>query len=443
MLVAMTATAPRLLTGTYPLWLSVDTSAQLSSSLGSFAVPLLALAVTGSPTQAGVIGAVGLLGRASSTLTGGTLADRHPRGTLLVIGGITGLLLALALTALSVAHALGFAVLLVLNLALNVRAGLFGPASDAALKDVVPLTALGRAQAANEGRDAVLSLGASPLGGVLLGVGPWLIGAAMTACQVLTTLCALVLRGRLPRGAAAGRAPGSETVPAAAPVAAPDALPDAVPAPAAGPVTPRGLLGALGWMWARRDLRGVLVLSTVVNLGFLLITTTTIYSLQQAGAAPVSIGLVSAGIGAGSLLGSLAAVPLVRRVPAGMLTVSGMALFTLGCAAVPLLNAPLALALVLAVAMLGVPALNAALLGYTMVITPSALLGRVSAVIQTAALGATPLAPLLAGTGLDTVGRTPTLLFGVALCAVATIATCCVRELRRLPAEAEWQAAAV
>jgi len=439
MLVAMTATAPRLLAGTYPLWLSVDTSAQLSSSLGSFAVPLLALSVTGSPTQAGVIGAVGLVGRASSTLTGGTLADRHPRGTLLVIGGITGLLLALALTALSLAHALGFAVLLVLNLALNVRAGLFGPASDAALKDVVPLTALGRAQAANEGRDAVLSLGASPLGGVLLGVGPWLIGAAMTACQVVTTLCALVLRGRLPRGVAAGKAPGSDTVP----VAAPDALPDAVPAPAAGPVTPRGLLGALGWMWARHDLRGVLVLSTVVNLGFLLITTTTIYSLQQAGAAPVAIGLVSAGIGAGSLLGSLAAVPLVRRVPAGVLTVSGMALFTLGCAVVPLLHAPLALALVLAVAMLGVPALNAALLGYTMVITPSALLGRVSAVIQTAALGATPLAPLLAGTGLDTVGRTPTLLFGVALCAVATVATCCVRELRRLPAEAEWQAAAV
>lgn len=47
----------------YLLWLASDTGSALGMSLQWFAVPLVALIVTNSPTQAGLITAIGQLGR--------------------------------------------------------------------------------------------------------------------------------------------------------------------------------------------------------------------------------------------------------------------------------------------------------------------------------------------------------------------------------------------
>ncbi|NKF31968.1 MFS transporter, partial [Pseudomonas sp. BGM005] len=52
-----------------------------------------------------------------------------------------------------------------------------------------------RAQAANQGRDAALQLAGGPLGGLLLGVGGWLVGVAMTVCHVVAAVTAGMLRG--------------------------------------------------------------------------------------------------------------------------------------------------------------------------------------------------------------------------------------------------------
>lgn len=463
-----TPSAPRRrgLGAAYAWWLASDTASALSTSLAGFAIPLLALGVTGSPAQAGVIGAVGLAVRALATAAGGVLADRHDRLRLMIAGGLIGIVLAVAFTVLTLGPALGFASLLAVNALLAARNGAFGTAASAALKDVVPASALGRAQASNQGRDAVIALGGAPLGGLLLGAGGWLVGAVMILCQLVATIAAGALRALRRRAAlpddAAGPAPESAGpgVPADAAAghgdptqagvtpATPAAGEPEAPgehAPSGSSSTPRRsaraeLAEACAWLWRRPDLRGALLVCTIVNLGFNAVVTTVIYSLQQGGTPPATIGLVSTGIGAGMLAGALAAPFLVAKVPAGLLTGLGLVLVTASTLALPWLHSPAAVGAVLAVGMAGTPALNAALLGYFMVATPSHLMGRATSVLDLFATGAMPLAPLLAGLGLALLGRGPTLLIGAGLCAVSAALALGTRQLRRLPAESGWVA---
>ena len=55
-------------------------------------------------------------------------------------------------------------------------------------------------------------------------------------------------------------------------------------------------------------------------------------------------------------------------------------------------------------------------------------------------MGATPLAPLIAGFGLTWLGRGGTILLGAGLCAIAALMAVTNRGLRSLPAEAGWAA---
>lgn len=413
----------------YPAWLVSDTATNLSSALTSFALPMLALMITDSPAQAGLIGALGLVARIVTTAMGGVLADRRSRVGLMILGGLCGLVLTLGFTLLALGGALTFATLLITNLLLNARTGLFGPAGSAALKEVVDERAIGRAQAANQGRDAVIALSGAPLGGVLLGVGGWLVGAAMLVCQGLAACFALLLRHTDPAGT-------RETKPLP-----PAAIDDArtAPRPHHGSGVAE-LAEAFRWLWSRRDLRGALLVCTIVNLGFNLGITTVLYSLQQEGVPTATIGLVSMGAGAGMLFGALAAPALVSRVPAGLLTVAGLTLGTAAIAALPLQDGAFGASCCLAFGMVATPALNAGLMGYFMVATPAPLMGRANSLLDLFAMGAMPLAPLLAGLGLDLWGRTPTLLLAAALCLVSALLALFTRSLRGLPVESRWAA---
>ena len=113
-------------------------------------LPLLALLITNDPAQAGIIGAAGLVARVLLTLAGGVLADRHRRIVLMLLGSLLGIVLAGAFTLLAIGDALTFTSLLVIDVLLAARSGLFDVAGESALKEIVPEEAMGRAQAANQ-----------------------------------------------------------------------------------------------------------------------------------------------------------------------------------------------------------------------------------------------------------------------------------------------------
>lgn len=412
----------------YLTWLTSDTATGLVAALATFAIPLIALAATRSPTLAGIIGAVSMVARLIATLIGGVLADRHDRIALMVVGGVIGLVLAATFTALAVTDALTFTTLLIISLLLSVRGGLFEVAGESAIKQIVPSAAMGRAQAANQARDAAIGLAGSPLGGVLLGVGAWLVGAAMVLTQSIALAAAALLR----RGE---RTPVVEAHTLRTQHDAHDAAAPPERTTSAWQEAKEGVV----WLFRRPDLRGVLLVATIVNLGFNAGVTTIIYALQVEGYSPAAIGGASAIVSAAMLAAAALGPFLVSRVGAGALTIASLALSTAGMLAVGQVTSFAAICAVLSVSVLGIPALNAALLGYMTVATPSRLLGRVNSAARVMSMGALPLAPLIAGFGLDWIGRTGTIAIAGLICAAAAVLAAASPSLRALPRESQWQ----
>lgn len=406
----------------YLTWLTSDTALGLSASIANFAIPLIALAVTGSPVQAGLIGAAAMVVRLVATLVGGVLADRHNRLVLMVMGCVIGVVLALVFAGLAAANLLTFVTLLLVNVLWSLRGGVFYVAGEAAIKEIVPDEAMGRAQAANQARDAALGLGGGPLGGALLGAGAWLVAAAMAACQFIALVTAMILRR------------GDAPTPKAAPVA------DGAPAQEGSPSGWDEAKAGIVWLFRRPDLRGVLIVATIINLGFNAGMTTVIYSLQLEGYSPQVIGGLSAAISAVMLVGAVAAPMVVARVKAGTLILAGLVMAAVGILALSLVQTIGGIVAVLAAGLLLIPGLNAGLIGYQVVATPSSLLGRVNSALGVTAMAAMPLAPIIAGFGLEWVGRTGTLMVAGAICLIAVVLTFATPSIRALPKESEWTA---
>jgi len=434
----------------YLTWLVSDTSKGLAGALFGFAIPLLALIVTNDPAQAGIIGGAGMVARLLMTLAGGVLADRHRRIALMLLGSLIGIVLAGGFTLLALGDAMTFGSLLVIDVLLAARSGLFDVAGESAIKEIVPDDAMGRAQAANQGRDAALQLAGGPLGGLLLGVGGWLVGAVMTLCHAIAALTAWML-GRQARRAGlvdTGAVDDNADDPNEAPrveggraVGGADDLGSGAPtAPATKPNAWAELREGFRWLLSRPDLGGVLLITTVINLGFNAAITTAIYALQQAGYSTLLIGTLSAAIGAVMLVGAVFSPLLVPRIKAGVLTIAGLSVASVGVIVLSMVTSPWAIGIVLGASVLLVPALNAGMMGYFMVATPSHLLGRANSAAGVLGMGAMPLAPLIAGFGLAWVGREWTLLLCAALCLASVALAVSNRALRALPVEAGWAA---
>src|SRR5690606_27187674 len=161
------------------------------------------------------------------------------------------------------------------------------------------------------------------------------------------------------------------------------------------------------------------------------------------GEAPWMIGLISTFMGAGMLLGSLAATSLIEKFRTGLLactclSVLGGAMFLIG------FNTSLPwMATMLLLSFLSVPALNAAVAGYFMAVIPQDMSGRASSLITFMALAAMPLAPLATGVGLEWLGMGPTLtLFGL-MVALAAVGAWLSPHIRNIPGTQSWELVAV
>lgn len=415
------ARPPRLLRQRdYLLWWVGDTSGALAASVYGFAVPLLTLLVTGEPALAGLVAAAGAAGRVAATLPGGVLADRHDRRRLMVFGGLLGAGLTGLLAGALLAGVLDVWWLLAANLAVGLRAGLFGSASNAALPAVVDRERLGSALSANQGRDAAIAMGAGPASGALLAAGPVLPLVAGAVGHLVAALSASRLRADLhPRAGEVGTG--------------------------APPPSRTGVLASaregLAWLWGRPALRTSVLVGTLLNLGVNAAVATTIYQQQQDGTSPATIGLVTTTIGVGMLLGSLVAPALLDRFPTGRLVVAGLLLAVAAFAVLPWVEGVPATLAVMGVGVLGAPVANAGLGGWFMAVVPRPLLGRAGSAVDLLSTAALPLAPVVAGCGLTLVGPQGTLAACAGVCLLAALMLVRDRQLRRLPGPAGWVAA--
>lgn len=398
----------------YRIWWLADTSALLAGNIYQFILPLLLLAATGSPAQAGLLAALGLLARASLTLTGGAMADRADRSRLIVLGGLCGAFISGALALAAFSGSLSAAVLCIGHILMELRGGFFGSVTNAALKDVVHPTQLGKAMAANQGRDSAISLGAAPLGGALLGLGAGAALLLVSLMQVASSIAGRLLSAPMKQAMRVHRAPENLE-----PLA-------------------RGAIAGLKWCLTRPQLRSLLILIVIVNLGTNGMVTTLIYGLQQRGEPAWLIGLISTTMGVGMLLGSLLAAKLIDSVPTGSLTCICLTTLGAGIILMGLGDSLWWMGSMLALAFFSVPALNAGAGGFFMAVIPQQMAGRASALITFMALLALPLSPLLAGLGIQAFGMGPTLIFFGSLVILSAIFAWLDPLVRKIPGTDQW-----
>jgi predicted MFS family arabinose efflux permease len=381
----------------------------LGTQVTTVAYPLLVLAMTHSPAQAGAVGFAATLPHLLFQLPAGVWLDRWNRKRAMIAADVVR---GAALASVAVAWWAGGLSVLQVGLVAFVEGSMFtlySAAEPAAVAHVVPDVQLSTALAQNEARTRGAALLGYPIGGLLFAVGravPFAFDAISYLASVLTLRA---IRADFQDAAPAERRPVWVE-----------------------------MREGLGWLWRQPLLRDSAILVAGSNLLFQAYVLVVIVLAQHRGASSTAVGLILAGAGAGGVAGALVAPAVQRRVSARTVVI--------GCnwvwaALVPLFAvAPNALALGAiwaAVAFVG-PIWNVVIGTFEILLTPDRLRSRVMSAELVLAFGAIPLGSLAAGLVLSVLSPRDSVLVlaGVMLLlAVAATLDPAIRRAPDLPAE--------
>lgn len=399
----------------YLTWLTGDLLLDMGRGIAGFAFPLMTLYVTDSAGAVGIVGLIQGAGMVMGMIPGGLLADRVDRRRMRIIGAFGGAVIQIALVGVLVTGVATVPLLSILGFGYSLWTSVLGGASGPMLKQIVHPRQLPRAVAVNEGRGAAVELGSGPAGGALLAVHLALPAVTLVLGQIGALISTLLLRD--------------------------DYRPRTVDA---APTRVRDdLTEALRWCLAQPIRLQLSVVAALVNLGTNGVILTVTLMLAAQGVPAAQIGLLSSVLAASILVGALFASWIVANVPTGLLTVGQLLLMAGIAVAVPFAPNMWVIATLYAAFGLGVPALNAASSGFFMHITPKRMLGRVQSLSGLMSMGLMPLAPAIAGWGIERAGATPTMAVFAAINVLAALIAVAGPHLRRVPVSSRWEKHAV
>ncbi|NNC11447.1 MFS transporter [Planctomonas sp. JC2975] len=398
----------------YLLLMTGKTGQLVGAGVAAFAVPLVAFAVTGSVFLAGVITAVAEVGVLVVTLPAGMIADRVDRRRLIIVCSAIGIALWASLAITDAAGALGGWQLAATLAAASAVAAFYGPAETASIRFVVRPEQLGSAMAAMQGRSAAASLAAAPLGGLLYGLSRALPFVAGILGYLVAGITALAVRAPL------NDPPSSEQASGAGSIA-------------------EGIRFVLGVPFLRL---GVVVFAAI-NLAFDGVVVGVNLHLVAAHTAPLAIAMVDVAVGITMIAGSVLAPTLVKRFPTGWLAVACLIPSGLGAVGMAVTDDYAGYIVWSCVMTAFIPTVNAGLLGYAAAITPLSLQARMSSVVMISSLAVAPIAPVIAGWALPTLGVPFTLGAFGALLLASTVALGVARSVRRIGRPGTWESDAL
>jgi predicted MFS family arabinose efflux permease len=392
--------------GDYLRLLSGQSISSLGSAMSTFVFTLLAMAITGSPVQAGLVGTAVALGGTLAGLPAGALVDRVSRRKVLLACGSAGTVLFGSVATAGWLDRLTIAHLVVVGFGSGVVHSFFSPAQNAALRQIVDPRDLGTAMAANHGREYFAGLVGAPLGGALYAVGR-VIPIALDAVSylVMTVLLATIRK------------------------------PLEAPAPEGGKHEPMlaSIRTGIKWLFRQPAIRVIALVATLLNFSANATLLVLILSLQQRGVPTSVIGLLETGIGVGGLLGAIAAPRIIGRFSTGWIAVVAGWVITLAFGATALSTHPAVLIGLLSIAIFLLPAVNSGLFGYQVMITPDHMQGRAESAFVFLANSTGPLAPLFGGFLLATLGTRSAVLILAGLLAVAAVLLTASGPIRDIP----------
>jgi MFS family permease len=346
---------------------SGQTLSTIGSESAALAYPLLVLALTHSPAQAGIVGFARIVPWALFGFIAGVAADRLDRKRVMIVSDVARAAAALSLVA---AYFAGHLTVLQIAVVAFVEGALyvfFNIAELGALRSVVPGRQLPAAAAAEQARWSTVSLVAPPLGGALFGVSRALPFVANALSYVFSLATLLAMRTPFQEARERDDTPVREQ-----------------------------LAEGLRWLWGHRFFRDCALLFSLTNLVYEALFLVLIVVGRREGLSGAEIGALFATFGVCTLAGSLLAPRIVRAVSMRVLLVAGFwlqlgfAVFLLKPSVYVLLAGSIPFAIF-------TPAANAAVIGYRTAMVPDRLTGRVGGVARTIALCAAAFGPLSAG----------------------------------------------
>lgn len=394
------------------LWTSQVVST-VGTRVTSIAYPLLVLALTGSPAQAGLVVFAQTLPYLLVSLPAGALVDRWDRKRLMIACEAGR---AAALGSVALALAVDRATVTQLVVVAFVEGTLFiffDLAEGAALPQLVAADQLPAAQAQNQARVQGADLVGQPLGGLLFGASR-LVPFLFDAVTYALSLGALLLVRRPLQ-------------------------------PARAPATHNRLWRDVGeglrFVWGQPFLRTGVALIGGINFVFNGAFLALIVRAKDLGAAAALIGIMFAFFGGGALLGALGAAWFQRRVPPRLAIVGITWLWVAQVAVLVLMPNAWALGVVGGIGALAGPAFNVVVGTIAYRVTPEAILGRVRSSLRLVAWGSIPFGGLAAGLLAQRLGSGPALVVFAAVMLVVALLATLAPGIRQLPADLSTESA--
>lgn len=383
------------------LWFNRDYmllwSGQIVSNVGTqvsqLAFPLLILAITRSPAQAGFAGALRALPYIIFSLPAGALIDRWDRKRVMILCDIGR---ALSMASIPIAYAFGQLTVLQLFIVSAIEGTLFvffNIAEAACLPRVVPKSQLPDATAQNMATDGITVLIGPPLGGALYLIGNVLPFLADAISYVVSVLSLFFIKTNFQEKRT---------------------------------VTRRKLwveiVEGLSWLWHQPLIRFMAILTggnNLVNSGYILII---IVLAQNMHASSFVIGVIFAIGGIGGILGAVVAPFIHKRVSFGQGIIGTSWIFALMMPLYIIAPNPVVLGAVTALVFIAGPVYNVVQFSYRSALIPDELQGRVNSVFRLIAFGGQPIGLALTGLAIQTIGVVQTILIGTAIMVVLALA---------------------
>ncbi len=365
------------------------------TGISQLAFPLLVLALTGSPAQAGLVGALRGLPFLLLSLVAGALVDRWNRKKVMIFCDVGR---ALALGSIPFAYAIGHLTVVQLYITALIEGTLFtffNLAETACLPNVVEREQLSAASAQNEATYNFTFLVSPLLGGALYSLGkalPFLTDAI----SYILSVCSL---GMIRTSFQQEREDAPLTLWA-------------------------DIRAGLLWMWHQPLIRYLSLLTGCINLVAISSELIVIVIAQAEHASPFFIGVIFTVGGIGSTIGALLSTPIQKNVRFGSATIAICWLTVILWPLYFIAFQPYFLAIVFASITLVGPIYNVMQYSYRVTLIPDELQGRVNSVFRLVAFGLQSLGLALTGVLLQRFGPTITIvIFFIFLLMLAIVTT--------------------
>jgi MFS family permease len=358
------------------LWIG-EAASGLGSQIGALAYPLLALALTGSPAKAGLVGFARALPWFLLSLPAGVLVDRWNRKRVMIACDIGAFLAVASVPVAYWAGSLSFAHVLAVALAEGSFYVFFYISEPGAIRRIVPAGQLPDAVARNEARDRAASLAGVPIGGFLFGLGrawPFVVDAV----SYLISLALLLAIKTEFQGERTSRAALRRLH--------------------------VGVAQGFAWFWREPFLRACEIQAAGMNITTAALSLAVIVVAAEQGASPGLIGIIFAIIASGGLLGAVAAPRLRRWLTAPVIILGFPWIQVILMPFLAIAPHPLVLGVLTALMRFVGPVWNAVAVGYQITVVPDEFQGRVRSVATLISYSALALGPLIAGYILEGFG---------------------------------------